>query len=154
MVQRRKRKHLLTDSPFFDENEIRTKARLEPLSYNEKEDYYITKKIIFKSEEYVKAIVENTINITEYYKLSNLAKTILFYIVNVRLQYNSLTFELDVSIIMRVLGLKSKSKVYIAIKELIDNKYIAKTDIKQVYWINHNKYYKGNYLVIKSVESK
>jgi hypothetical protein len=154
MVQRRKRKYLLTNSPFFDRKEISTKSKLEPLSYNEKEDYYITKRIIYKSEEYVKAVVENNINITEYYELSNLAKTILFYIINVRLQYNSLTFELDVSIVARTLQMKSKSKIYEAIKELIEHKYIAKTDIKQVYWINHNKYYKGNYLVIKSIESK
>lgn len=154
MVQRRKTKYLLTNSPFFDRGEISTKSKLEPLSYNDKEDYYITKRIIYKSEEYVKAVVENNINITEYYELSNLAKTILFYIINVRLQYNSLTFELDVSIVARTLQLKSTSKIYEAIRELIKYKYIAKTDIKQVYWINHNKYYKGNYLVIKSIESK
>lgn len=152
MVQRRRKKYLLTDSPFFNDKELRYKSKLEPLSYNEKEDYYISKKIIFKSEEYVKAIVEPTINITEYYKLSNLSKTLLFYIINFRLEYNNLTFELDVDVFARVVQYKSTNKIYDAINELIDKKYIARTSTKKVYWINHNKYYKGNYLVIKLIE--
>lgn len=154
MVQRRKRHYLLTDSPFFDERELNTRHKLEPISYDEKEDYYISKKIIYKSEEYVKAVVEKSINITEYYQLSNLAKTLLYYIVNFRLEYNSLTFQLNVEIFARVVKFKNPKKVYKAVNELIETKFIARTNTKELYWINHNKYYKGNYLVIKLIESE
>ncbi len=154
MVQRRTSDYLLTNSPFFDKREIKTKSKLTPLSYNEKEDYYITKKIIFKSEEYVKQIIESKINITEYYKLSNLSKVLLFYITNTRLEYNSLTFHLDIKVFARILEYKSNNKIYDAINELITFKYIARTDTKELYWINHNKFYKGNYLIIKNIETK
>lgn len=152
MVQRRDREYILTISPFFDSKEIKTKSRLTPLSYNEEEDYYITKKVIYKSEEYVKTIIEKEINITEYYKLSNLAKTLLFYIINSKLEYNSLTFHLDVNTFTTIIGHTGTNKIYDAINSLIKFRYIARTDKKELYWINHNKFYKGNYLVIKNIE--
>lgn len=153
MASKRTTKYQLDVSPFFNIAELNTRTRLKPLSYNEKEDYYITKRIVYKSEEFVKAIVPNKLNITEYYKLSNLGKTLLYYIVNTRLEYNSLTFSLKASTFGTLVGVKSVRKVHEAIRELITFNYIAKTDKKENYWINHNKYYKGNYLVIKTIES-
>ena len=153
MVKGGNRKYLLENSPFFNKEEIKTKSKYDPISYNEKEDYFITKKIIFKSEEYVKQIIPNKVNITEFYKLSNLAKTLLFYITYSRLEYNALVFHLDIKVFARSIEYKSIDKVYTAIKELITTKYIARTKTKEVYWINHNKFYKGNYLVIKNVET-
>jgi hypothetical protein len=44
---------------------------------------------------------------------------------------------------------KDESTLFKAIKELIDNKDISRTRTKEVYWINHNRYYKGNYIVDK-----
>jgi hypothetical protein len=154
MVRRKNRQGLLEHSPFFNLDEIKVKSKLEPIAYNEKEDTYITKRIIYKSEEYVKQVIPNKVNLTEYYELSNLAKTLLFYITYSRLEYNCLTFHLNVEVFARSINYKSISKIYIAIKELINSKYIAKSKTKEVYWINHNKFYKGNYLVLKNIENK
>lgn len=153
MATRRKTLYKLDTSPFYNIAELNTKTRLKPLSYNEEEDYYITKRIIYKSEEFVKAIIPNKLNITEYFKLSSLAKNLLYYIVNSCLEYNSLTFTLDISVFGKLVGVNSDNRIYNAIKQLIEAKYIARTDTKKVYWINHNRYYKGNYLVIKTIES-
>lgn len=154
MVRRNDRENILTNSPFFDLKEINLRSKLVPISETEEDNYYISKRIVYKSEEFVKAIVERNTNITEYYKLSNLSKTILYYIINSQLEYNSLVFQLSVSVVARILQYKSTKKIYIAINELIEFKYIARTSTKELYWINHNKYYKGNYLVIKLIENR
>lgn len=153
MAKRRTTEYILENSPFFNKEEIRTKSRMVPLEYNKEEDYYLTKRIIHKSEEFVKQVIEREINITAYHKLGNLSKTILFYVTQTSLEYNSLTFMLDAKILAKILGISSIRLIYKSINELIDTKYIARTESKERYWINHNRYYKGNYLIIKSIES-
>jgi hypothetical protein len=53
---------------------------------------------------------------------------------------------------MILIKFKTKNKVYIAVNELIENEYIARTTTKEVYWINHNIFYKGNYLITKELK--
>lgn len=154
MAKGRNNQYLLDTSPFFDKEELGFKTKLIPLSYNEKEDYYIARKVIIKSEEFVKQVIEKKTNITEYYKLSNLSKTLMMYITQHCLEYNSLTFLLDVEVFGKIIGIKTTAKIYNAVNELIKAKYMARTETKKLYWINHNKFYKGNYLVIKIVESR
>ena len=145
--------YILDNSPFFDKEELGFKSKLVPLQYNEKEDYYVAKKVIIKAQEFVKVIVERKFNITEYYNLSDLSKTLLMYIVVTKLERDNLTFHLDAKVFSTIVGHKSPQKTYDAINELIDKQYIARTTTDKLYWINHNKYYKGNYLIYKNVES-
>jgi hypothetical protein len=154
VVEKRNKQYLLNSSPFFDKKELGYKTKLIPLEYNEKEDYYITKKIIIKSEEFIKQVVERKTNITAYYNLSNLAKSLLYYITQDRLEYNNLTFHLDLKVFAVLINYKKHKALYATINELIEHKYIARTDTDKLYWINHTKFYKGNYLIIKTIESK
>lgn len=68
----------------------------------------------------------------------------MYYIITL-LEYNSPTFTLKAKNARVILNKKDTSYIYKAIKELIKNNYIAKTSVKEVYWINHNRYFKGNY---------
>ena len=154
MVKRRDKQYLLDTSPFFDKEELGFKTKLIPLEYNDKEDYYIARKVIVKSEEFVKQVIERKTNITEYYNLPNLSKTLMMYITQHCLEYNNLTFHFDADVFAKIIGITSVPKIYTAINKLIEAKYIARTETKKLYWINHNKYYKGNYLVVKIIESK
>lgn len=150
-----KRIYHLEDSPFYEETlKSQLKEKLSTVEYDSKEDVYISKKILYKAEEYVKCILHKEINITEYYRLSKLASTILYYIISTKLEYNSPTFRLTVDEILKILNLKNHSKVFKALRELISNNYIARTSTKQLYWINHNKYYKGTYITIKEIIQK
>ena len=83
--------------------------------------------------------------------MSKLADTLLQYIIQNCLEYNTPTFKLDVNDFMILIKFKTKNKVYVAVNELIDNGYIARTDTKELYWINHNIFYKGNFLITKEL---
>jgi hypothetical protein len=137
----------IEQSPFYDKN-VKLRASLEELRAGEGEDVVLARKRYFKQDEYVKFIIGTELDITKYDNLSSTAKTVLFYILYYCLEYNTPTFRLKMSDIGTIIN-KDESTLFKAIKELIDNKDISRTRTKEVYWINHNRYYKGNYIVDK-----
>lgn len=147
-----KTEYNIESSPFYNKN-VKVRVSLEELKASGEEDIVLARKRYFKQDEYVKFIINEEFNITAYDKISSLAKTILHYIMYDCMEYNSPTFRLKASTIASILC-KDESVVFKAIKELIDLKYIAKTRTKEVYWINHNKFYKGNYLTDKYLKQK
>lgn len=142
----------LENSPFYPETlNGKLKAKLEQVDYNAKQDTYISRQVIYKSDEYVKLILPKDINLTQYHKLSKLATTLLYYIITIKLEYNSPTFTLKIGEFCALLEITSTAKGHRAVRELIDFSYIARTKTKEVYWINHNRYYKGKYITINQV---
>ena len=137
-----KDKLIIQESPF-----INVKGNLKVhLSEVEalKGDLSIVKKKYYQSNDYVKCITSDKIDLSLYFNLSPTAKDLLYYIITL-LEYNSPTFTLKAKNARVILNKKDTSYIYKAIKELIKNNYIAKTSVKEVYWINHNRYFKGNY---------
>ena len=107
-------------------------------------DLEIVKKKYYQVSDYTKVITSKEgIDLNTYRKLSGFAKDLLYYIWHI-LEYNSPTFELKISTVTSLFNVK-ESYAYRGIRELINVEYIARTDIKEVYWINHNKFFKGNY---------
>lgn len=138
-------------SPFAARTKVKAKFDLKEIQ-NSDSDVVLARKRTFQSNEYTKLIINPELNLSVYYKLSSLAKTLLFYIAHSCLEYNTPTFELKVQDFKILIKLKSSNKVYNAIGELIFNDYIAKTDTRSIYWINHNLYYKGNFLIVKELK--
>lgn len=148
----KKDKYLIEDSP-FNTVPFRVKLNLQQIEYSDK-SIILAKKRYYKADEYTKIITNIDLDLSEYYKLSNLSKTLLWYIITTCLDYNTPTFRLVVEEFCTLLKYKDKSKVWIAINELINHKYIARTKTKEVYWINHNYFYKGNYYTDKHLKFK
>ncbi len=77
--------------------------------------------------------------------LSNLSKIgiklLVFILKNIK--WNKDIILLDIKLISEETGYKNTSNIYRGIKELIDNKVIAKSAIPAVYWINVTKFYTG-----------
>lgn len=140
----------IEQSPFYSKDDLKFKEKYEPFRDAGK-GIYLSKKIVYKSEEYTKVIIPTKVNISVYKNLPDLAKTILHYIIVGLLEYNSPTFVMKVNELQVVLGLKTNKTIYNAINSLIDANYIARSSTKEVYWINHNYYYKGNIIKIKNV---
>ena len=140
MAKRRKQLDIKT-SPFISKmGAVRqVKQPIEQLGG----DYEVVKKKYYQTKEYTKIIIDQELDLETYVSLSNLAKGILFYIFHI-LEYNSPTFELKIDTIVQLFK-TSRRYGYKAIKELVEVKYIARSEIKQVYWINHNKFFKGNH---------
>lgn len=141
----------IESSPFYDDDSINFKDKYETIRKQGNGDIYLSKKIVYKSDEYTKVIIPKTINITKYQKLPDLSKTILHYITVALLEYNSPIFVMKTSELMEVLDIKSIKTIYKAINSLIEANYIARSSTKEVYWINHNYYYKGNIIKIKNL---
>lgn len=141
-MQKQKRKYVIRESPFINIGG-NLKVQIQEVKTLEG-DLSIVKKKYYQSSEYTKIITNDKIDLSLYFNLSPAAKDLLFYVITL-LEYNSPTFTLKTKDAMVVLKLTSKSYIYKIIKELIDSKYVARTGIKEVYWINHNRYYKGNY---------
>lgn len=149
--ERLKREYPIEISPFAERTKVRAKFNLKEIQ-NTDSDIVLARKRVFQSNEYTKLIINSELNLVSYYKLSNLAKTLLFYIVHDCLDYNTPIFELRVEDFMILIKFKSKNRVYDSIKELIEYEYIAKTSTRRIYWINHNYYYKGNFLITKELK--
>ena len=147
-------KYLIEDSP-FNKPSVRTKVSLKELQ-STKDNIVLARKRHFRADEYTKVITNMEIDFSTYYKLSNLAKTVLYYIQCNCLEYNSPTFRFIVEEFLTMLKLSENSKpnVWKVINELIEANYIARTKTKEVYWINHNLYYKGAFIVNKSIKIK
>lgn len=135
-------------SPFYDAH-VKLRAELKELKASEDEDVVVlARKRYFKQDEYTKFITNHDFNIVSYDKLSSTAKTVLRYILYFCLEYNDPTFRLkakDVGIIIN----RDASLIHKALRELENTKDIARTKTREVYWINHNRYYKGNYIIDK-----
>jgi len=138
-------------SPFYDDDSINFKDKYETLRKHGNGDVYLSKKIVYKSDEYTKVIIPKVLNITKYQTLPDLSKTILHYITVALLEYNSPVFVMKTSELQQVLNVKSPKTIYKAINSLIEAEYIARSSTKEVYWINHNYYYKGNIIKIKNL---
>lgn len=140
----------IEQSPFYDKT-VKLRASLEDLRLNQGEDVVLARKRYFKQDEYVKFIIGEELDITSYDNLSSTAKTVLYYILYYCLDYNTPTFRLKMSDIGAIIH-RDESTLFKAIKELVDNRDISRTKTREVYWINHNRYYKGNYIVDKFVK--
>ena len=156
MAKKRKiieQEYLLESSPFYRDNII-LRAALNQLNLEDKDNVVLARKRYFKQDDYVKVITTKEYNLSNYYRLSNLAKTVMFYIIYNCLEFNSPTFRLVVKDLAQMIGLKDDSAIHKAIKELIANEDIARTKTREVYWINFNRYYKGVYVVDKFIKKK
>lgn len=149
---KKKEEHLIEDSP-FSIIPFRTKLNLKEIEESDK-SIILARKRYYKADEYTKVITNVEIDLSDYYKISNLGKTLLWYILTNCLDYNTPTFRLIVEEFCLLLKYKDKSKVWVAINELINHNYIARTKTKEVYWINHNLFYKGNYFTDKQIKFK
>lgn len=145
-------KYLIEDSP-FNVKPFRTKISLKQIEDSDK-SIILARKRHFKADEYTKIITNVELDLSEFYKVSNLGKTLLWYIITNCLDYNTPTFRLIVEEFCTLLKYKDKSKVWIAINELIKYNYMARTKTREIYWINHNRFYKGNYFVDKHLKFK
>lgn len=132
----------IENSPFLDDKEKRKNVFHEEVK-NVDDDFILVRKKYYQSNEYVKIILQKEREISKYVNMSNTAKNVLYYILNI-LEYNSPTFRLKINTVMLFIK-KSEPTIYRGINELIKNNYIQKTNTKEVYWINHNYFFKGNY---------
>lgn len=148
-----KKEYNIEQSPFYSTTG-KVKSSLKEIEPNERDGLVLAKKRYYKQDSYVKLITNVDFDILAFDKLSSLAKTVLYYILYNCLEYNSATFRLKVSEIAIILNKKDNSNLYKAINELINIKYIAKTNTREVYWINHNKFYKGLYVIDKILKQK
>ena len=151
-MAKHKREYTLEQSPFYKQG-IKLRASLKELKASDGEEVVLARKRYFKQDEYIKFIINTELNITLYYNMSKMAKTILHYILYYCLEYNSPTFRFKATDIASILDTDS-SVVFKGIKDLIDSKYIAKTKSKEVDCLNHNMFYKGNFMVDKHLVTK
>lgn len=140
-----KKEYDIYSSPFYTPN-TKVRSNLTELSITEGDNVVLAKKRFFKKDEYTKLIINDEFDITAFHSLSKMATTILFYILMYCLDYNSPTFRFKVSQFAIIVN-KSESVIFKGIAELIKVNYISKTTTKEFYWINHNLFYKGNFIV-------
>lgn len=138
-------------SPFASRTKVKAKFNLQEIQ-SSNSDIVLARKRAFQSNEYTKLIISPELNLASYYRISNLAKTLLQFIVHDCLEYNTPTFRLKLEEFMILIKFKTKNKIYTAVHELVDVEYIAKTNTREIYWINHNFFYKGNYLITKQLK--
>lgn len=147
-----KKEYSVERSPFYKPNE-KLRATLSELKASDGEDVVLARKRYFKQDEYTKFIIHKEFDIKAFYNLSNMAKTILQYILYYCLEYNSPTFVFKASDFAKIIN-KDPSSIFKGLNVLINVKYIAKTKSKEVYWINHNAFYKGNFMTDKYLITK
>lgn len=143
----KKREYVIEQSPFYS-SLIKTRTSLKEIKKGDDIDLVVARKRYFKQDEYVKCISSNKVDILAYHNFNPTTKTLLEYIIHTCLEYNTCTFRLIVSD-FTLLVKCNENTTFNAIKELIDAKYIARTKTKETYWINHNRYYKGNFIIDK-----
>lgn len=145
-----KQKYSINKSPFLD---LKGNLKVHHQEVKSLEgDLVVVKKKYYQSGDYIKQIVGDKIDLSIYLNLSPVAKNLLFYITTI-IEYNNPTFRLKVEDAVTIIK-SDKSYIYKAIRELIKADYIARTKTLQVYWINHNRYFKGNYTFEIYAESK
>lgn len=82
-------------------------------------------------------------SVTFMENLSKAALTILVYICEIKLEYNSNKVEFDAKTFAKKYKYKSLAQVYNAVKELRTNQVLAKTKFNGIYYINSNLFFKG-----------
>jgi hypothetical protein len=147
-----KKEYNIEQSPFFSKN-TKVRASLKELEASD-DSIVLAKKVYFKPDTYVKFIITDEVDIRLFNNVSGLAKTILHYILYFCLEYNDPTFRLKASDLKSILRIKDDSYIYKAINDLVDIRYIARTTTREVYWINHNKFYNGNDIKDKFLKQK
>lgn len=147
-----KKKYSLEQSPFYNK-EWSMGTSLKELKASDGEEVVLARKRYFKKDEYVKFIIEDKFDIISYHNLSKTATTVLQYIIYYCMEYNNPVFKFKVNDFSAILNI-GESTVFKGLKDLIDAKYIAKTRSKEIYWINHNKFYKGNFMINKHLIKK
>ena len=148
-----KKEYNIEQSPFHS-NTGKIRATLKELEASNGEAVVLAHKKYYKQDEYIKFIINNELDILAYDNISSLAKTLLHYILYNCLEYNSPTFRLKMTKVASILKKKDNSNLFKARNELIEIGYMAKTETREVYWINHNRFYKGIYLTDKFVKQK
>ena len=148
----KKKEYNVEQSPFYKRG-MKLRANLKELEASNGEEVVLARKRYFKQDEYAKFIINDKFDIVAFDKTSNTAKTVLQYILYHCLEYNTPTFRLKAETLGRIIE-KDTSVIYKGIKTLIDIKYISKTRTKETYWINHNYFYKGNFIVDKFLVTK
>lgn len=142
-----KKKYTLEQSPFY-KKEWQVRASLSELSASSGEDIVLARKRYYKKDEYIKFIVNDKFDISTYHSLPKISTTILQYILYYCIEYNDPVFRFKVEDFSTIIGI-GESTVFKGLRGLIDAKYMAKTKTKEVYWINHNLFYKGNFMIDK-----
>ena len=146
------KKYKLEQSPFYNKG-IKLRANLTELKASDGEEVVLARKRYFKQDEYIKFIINKEFNITAFHNLPKMSNTILTYILYYCLEYNTPTFRFKVSDFARIVDADT-SVVFKGIKALIDLRYMSKTRTKETYWINHNMFYKGNFMIDKHLVTK
>jgi hypothetical protein len=149
----KKKEYNIEQSPFHT-TKGKIRATLKELEASNGEEVVLAHKKYYKQDEYIKFIINDELDILAYDNISSLAKTLLHYILYNCLEYNTPVFRLKMASIAKILKRSDSSGLFKARNELIDIGYIAKTNTREVYWINHNKFYKGVYLVDKYIKQK
>lgn len=147
-----KKEYNIEESPFYKKNN-QTRASLEEIKKGEEIDLVVARKKYFRQDEYIKLIISNELDINEYDILLNISKTILYYILFNCLEYNTSIFRFKTKEFIAITN-KHRSTIFEGINDLINHNYIARTTTKEVYWINHNKFYKGSFIVAKHLKEK
>lgn len=148
-----KKEYSIEESPFYSKHTNNLRVNLKELHASSGEEVVLARKRYYKQDEYVKFIINEQFDILAYYKLSNIAKTVLQYILYFSIEYNTPTFTIKAKDIADILE-TDVTYIHKGIKALIASKYIARTKTKEVYWINHNIIYKGNFMIDKFLKTK
>lgn len=144
--------YTIEHSPFYKRND-KLRAKLTELKASDGEEVVLARKRYFKQDEYTKFIVNQEFNISAYHKLPKMADTILMYILYHCIDYNTPSFTFKANDFSTIIN-SDISTIYKGIKALVDLKYIARTKTKETYWINHNLFYKGNFIIDKHLITK
>jgi hypothetical protein len=152
MAKTTKKEYTVETSPFYDKSH-KLRANLTELKASDGEEIVLARKRYFKKDEYVKFIINNEFDLKQFHSMPKIANTILQYILYHCLEYNTPTFRFKVTAFCNILEV-NPSLVFNGLKILTDYKYIAKTESKEVYWINHNFFYKGNFMTDKYLVTK
>ncbi len=148
----KKKEYKLESSPFYNRN-MKLRSGLSELQASSGESIVLAKKRYFRKDEYIKFIIAEEFDIQAFHNLPNMAKSILQYILYYCLEYNTPYFTFKAKEFALIIK-TDVSFVHKGKNKLIDANIIAKTSTREVYWINHNLYYKGNFIVDKYLITK
>ena len=146
------KKYKLEQSPFYNKG-IKLRANLTELKASDGEEVVLARKRYFKQDEYIKFIINKEFNITAFHNLPKMSNTILTYILYYCLEYNTPTFRFKATEFAIIIGVNTPV-IYKGLNALVELKYMSKTRTKEVYWINHNMFYKGNFMIDKHLVTK
>lgn len=122
----------------------RDEAIINLSSGNIQEDVLLTgKRKYVDGEHFVKIFVKE---MEAIFDLTLPAQKIFTYMLS-KVEYDD-KLHFDIKDCKASLKYKSESQIFIGIKELMLNRFIAKTSWTNVYWINPKIFYKGDRLVI------